>query len=52
MAQSVEEILRSELGNLIMQVAIKEAALQQAMDRIKKLEADAELAKPVKKNES
>jgi hypothetical protein len=38
MAQTVEEILQKELGQLVMQISIKEHLLQKANERIKELE--------------
>ena len=39
MARSIEEILREELGNLVMQLSIKTHQLELASEKIKELEA-------------
>lgn len=49
MAQTVEEILRQELGNLMLQLAIKDSQLQHAQERLQQLNQAAEQAKPKSK---
>ena len=48
MAQTVEEILREQLGNLVMQISIKEHLLQTAKEKVQQLEDAAAAAKEPK----
>jgi hypothetical protein len=48
MAQTVEQLLGAEIGNLVLQLSIKEHQLQTLREQVAKHEAAVEAAKPAK----
>lgn len=56
MARSVEDILREQLGNLLLQLSIVQSQLEVALEKnqvlVKEREAMAEASKPAKKVEN